>query len=89
MFVWRVSTLTSGVSCDTTKTATGTLTSCWICKAGFRTWSIRRMELRPSHKPPGPSGSASYRLTAEQIHTPEAFFHVAEENQFSQYGYVH
>ena len=36
-------------------------------------------ELIHNHQDPvGPQG---YRLTAEQIHTPEAFFHVAEESQ--------
>jgi len=40
---------------------------------------IRSRVLIYNHQDPvGPQG---YRLTAEQIHTPEAFFHVAEESQ--------
>jgi hypothetical protein len=33
------------------------------------------------HNHQDPVGPQGYRLTAEQIHTPEAFFHVAEESQ--------
>ena len=33
------------------------------------------------HNRQDPVGQQGYRLTAEQIHAPEAFFHVAEESQ--------
>ncbi|HWO39984.1 MAG TPA: hypothetical protein VNO32_65290 [Candidatus Acidoferrum sp.] len=33
------------------------------------------------HNHQNPVGPQGYRLTAEQVHTPEAFFHVAEESQ--------
>src|SRR4029077_7651412 len=33
------------------------------------------------HNHQDPVGAQGYRLTAEPIHTPEAFFHVAEESQ--------